>query len=69
MLNVLIVIKQSFKVNGERPLNKYNNIWERVNLYGNLLSIKFDSEPVYSDNDKYRKTKIKLYGDKVNTNL
>ena len=28
-----------------------------------------DSEPVYGDNDKSVKTKIKLYGDKVNTNF
>ena len=33
------------------------------------MNIKFDSEPVFSDNDKYIKTKIKLYGDKVNTNF
>ena len=30
---------------------------------------KFDSEPVYGDNEKYIKTKIKSYGDKVNTNI
>ena len=41
----------------------------KVSDYNNLLSIKFDSEPVYSDNDKYIKTKIKLYGDKINTNF
>ena len=35
----------------------------------NLLSIKFDSEPVYDDSDKYIKKKIKLYGDKINTNF
>ena len=33
------------------------------------MKIKLDSEPVYGDNDKYIKTKIKLYGDKINTNL
>ena len=33
------------------------------------MNIKFDSEPVYGDNDKYIKTKIKLYGDKINTNF
>ena len=33
------------------------------------MNIKFDSEPAFSDNDKYIKTKIKLYGDKVNTNF
>ena len=33
------------------------------------MNIEFDSQPVYSDNDKYIKTKIKLYGGKVNTNF
>ena len=33
------------------------------------MNIKFDSEPIYSDNDKYIKTKIRSYGDKVNTNF
>ena len=35
----------------------------------NLTSTKFDSEPVYGDNDKYIKTKIKMYEDRVNTNF
>ena len=34
-----------------------------------LLKTKFDSEPVYGDNGKYIKTKIKIYGDSVNTNF
>ena len=55
-----------FKVSDNKLLRKYSRIWERVS---NLLSIKFDSEPVYGDNDKYIKTKIKLYGDKINTNF
>ena len=33
------------------------------------MNIKFDSEPVYGDNDKYIKAKINSYGDKVNTNF
>ena len=33
------------------------------------MNIKFDSEPVYGDNGKYIKTKINLYGDKINTNF
>ena len=56
----------SFKVSDNKLLKKYNKIWERV---GNLLSIEFDSEPVYGDVDKYIKTKIKTYGDRVNTNF
>ena len=33
------------------------------------MIIKFDSEPVYGDDDKYIKAKINSYGDKVNTNF
>ena len=33
------------------------------------MNIEFDSEPVYGRNDKYIKTKIKMYEDRVNTNF
>ena len=33
------------------------------------MSIEFDCEPVYGDGDKYIKTKIKTYEDRVNTNF
>ena len=56
----------SFKVSNNKLLKKYNKIWERVS---NLMNIEFDNEPVYDDNDKYIKAKIKLYGDKINTNF
>ena len=56
----------SFKVNDEKLFKKYTKIWERVS---NLININFYSEPVYGDNDKYIKTKVKFYGDKINTNL
>ena len=56
----------SFKVSDNKLLKKYNKIWERVN---NLMNIEFDSKPVYDYNDKYIKTKIKLYEDKINTNF
>ena len=56
----------SFKVNDSKLLKKYKKIWEKV---GNLLNIEFDSEPIYGDVDKYIKTKIKAYGDRVNTNF
>ena len=55
----------SFKV-GHNLLKKYNKIWGKNS---NLMSIEFDSEPVYGDNDKYIKTKIKMYEDRVNTNF
>ena len=42
----------SFKVSDNKLLKKCTKIWERVS---NLMNIKFDSEPVYGDNDKYIK--------------
>ena len=33
------------------------------------MNIEFDSQPVYGDGDKYIMTKIKTYGDRVNTNF
>ena len=58
--------KMYFKVNDNRLLKKYAKIWGKVI---NLMNIEFDSEPVYGDNNKYIKAKIKSYGDKVNTNF
>ena len=51
--------RMSFKVTDSKLLKKYTKIWEKVS---SLMNIKFDSEPVYGDNDKYIKTKIKIYG-------
>ena len=33
------------------------------------MNVEFDRKPIYGDNDKYIKTKIKSHGDKVNTNF
>ena len=46
----------SFKISNKQLLKKYNQIWKKVSK---LLRIEFDSHPVYGDNDKYIKTKIK----------
>ena len=56
----------SFKVGDNKLLKKHNKIWEKIS---NLMNIEIDSEPVYGDNDKYIKTKIKKYEDRVNTNF
>ena len=40
--------RMSFKVNDNKLLKKYKKVWEKIS---NLLSITFDSEPVYGDND------------------
>ena len=54
----------SFKASGNKLLKKYTKIWKNGS---SLMNIKFDSEPVHGDNDKYIKTKIKLYRDKVDS--
>ena len=52
-----------FKFSDKQLLKKYNQIWKRVEK---LLKIGFDSKPVYGDNDKYTKTKVKIYaGSKI----
>ena len=56
----------SFKASDNKLLKKYNKIWEKIS---NLMNIEFDSEAVYVDNDKYIKTKIKMYEDRVNTDF
>ena len=56
----------SFKISDKQLLKKYKQIWKKVK---NLFKGKFDSEPVYGNNDKYINTKIKIYGGNVNTNF
>ena len=56
----------SFKVTDQQLLKKYNKIWEKME---ELLNVKFESKPVYGDDDKCIKTKLKSYTEKVNTNL
>ena len=57
---------RSFKVTDNELLKKYCKLWEKLS---SLMNIKFDSEPVYGDNDKYINTKIKLYEDKINKSI
>ena len=45
-----------FKVGDNNLLKMYNKIWEKIS---NLMNIEFDSEPIYGDNKKYIKTKIR----------
>ena len=56
----------SFKANNKQFLKNYNKIWEKVEK---LLKINFESKPVYGDDDKYIKTKIKIYADNMITNF
>ena len=57
----------SFRVNNKQLLQNYNKIWEKIEK---LLKIDFESKTVYGDDDdKYIKTKIKIYADNMITNF
>ena len=56
----------SFGANNKHLLQNYNKIWEKNEK---LMKINFESKPVYGDDDKYIKTKIKIYADNMITNF
>ena len=57
----------SLIVKNKQLLKKYVKIWETVE---GLMKINFESKPVYGDDDKYMKTKMKkIYADSVITNF
>ena len=56
----------SFIVKNKQLLKKYTKIWETIEK---LMKIHFESKPVYGDDDKWIKTKIKIYADKIITNF
>ena len=47
-----------FRANNKQLFKNYNKIWQKVEK---LIKIDFESKPVYGDDNKYIKTKIKLY--------
>ena len=59
-------VTMSFKVNDKQLLKNYNRIWEKIE---NLMRIDFESRPVYGNDDKYIKTKIKIYAKNIVTNF
>ena len=59
MVSTLIVIRKCISGTDKKLLKNYTKIWDKIN---NLK----DSEPVYGD--KYIKTRIKIYRDKVYQN-
>ena len=59
-------VTMPFKISHKQLLKKYDQIWKRIEK---LLKIKFDCKPVYGDDEKYIKTKIKTYGNSVITNF
>ena len=59
-------VTMSFRVNNKQLLKNYNKIWENTEK---LTRIDFESKPVYGDDDKYIKTKIKIYVGSMVTNF
>ena len=59
-------VTMSFKINDKKLLKNYSKIWERIE---SLLNIDIESTPVYGDDDKYIKTKIKIYENSIITNF
>ena len=57
----------SFRVNNNKQLSKnYNKMSEKTEK---LIRINFESKLIYRDDDKYIKTKIKIYADSMVTNF
>ena len=56
----------SFNINNKQLLKNYNKIWKKIE---DLMNINFASRSVYRDNDKYIKTKIKIYAGSIITNF
>ena len=56
----------SFRVNNKQLSKNNNKIWEKIEK---LLRIVFESKAVYGDDDKYIKTKIKIYANNLITNF
>ena len=56
----------SFIVKDKKLLKKYTKISEKIEW---LLKINFESKPVYDDDGKYIKTKIKTYAGSIITNF
>ena len=56
----------SFIVKNKQLLKKYTKIWETIEK---LMKINFESKPVYGEDVKYIKTKIKTYAGNIITNF
>ena len=55
-----------FRANNKQLLKNHSKIWEKVEK---LMKINFESKPVYGDDDKYIKAKIKIYANNMIINF
>ena len=53
-------------VKDKKLLRKYSKIWEAIE---GLMKITFESKPVYGEDVKYKKTKVKTYTSNIITNF
>ena len=56
----------SFIVKDKKLLKKYSKVWETIE---ELMKITFESRPIYGEDVKYIKTKIKTYAGDIITNF
>ena len=56
----------SFIVKDKKLLKRYTKIWETIE---GLTKINFESKPIYGDDDKYIKAKIKTYAGSIISNF
>ena len=56
----------SFRANNKQLLKNHNKVWKKVEK---LMRIDFESKSVYGDDDKYIKTKAKIYAGCMITNF
>ena len=56
----------SFRDDNRQLLKNYNKIWEKNEK---SMRLDFESKPFYGDDDKYIKTRIKIYADNIVTNF
>ena len=54
------------RVNDEQLFKKYNEIYKNLEK---LMRLDFESKPSYGYDDKYVKTKIKIYPDSIITHF
>ena len=60
-------VTMSFRINNNKQLLKtYNKICKKIEK---LMNIDLQSKPVYGNDEKYIKTKIRIYADSLITNF
>ena len=59
-------IAMSLKVKDKKLFKNYNKIWKKIEK---IIGTDFNTKPIYSDDDKYIKTKTKTYKNNITTNF